>query len=127
MKPALQAGQFTVRPSFLDGTESTRWQAGHRIVAGIKPPRRLANPRRRRANKKRSAETKAAPEAPTKGRTEQHKARRSLGGSVGQALLLFFKGPKAQVGRFSGSRDLTLTRRSNCRLRPLSGPIDFLA
>ena len=32
-------------------------------------------------NKKRSVETKAAPDAPTKGHTEQHKARRSLSGA----------------------------------------------
>ena len=37
----------------------------------------------------------------------------SRGGS-GQALLLFFKDLTAQVGRFSESRNLTLTRRSNC-------------
>jgi hypothetical protein len=34
-----------------------------------------------------------------------------------------FKSPKAQVSDLSGSRTLTLARRSSCIVRPSSGPV----
>ena len=61
--------------------------------------------------KKEGVETKPAPGTPAKGPAEQYLARRPFRG-VGKYCFCRFKSPRAQVGCFPGSNNLTLTRRS---------------
>jgi hypothetical protein len=70
-----------------------------------------------RAHEKRSAEPRPLQRPRPRGTIERHLADAPLGRErSGQAPLLSFKSLAAQVGRFSGSRYLTLARRSNFRL-----------
>lgn len=55
------------------------------------------------AHKNRSAETKAAPSTPAKGRVEQRKARRSLSGASAKHCLYTCAPYGAQIGGFEGS------------------------
>lgn len=101
-----------------DALRSSRWplenpisrQLGQEFFAATQPRGALRIGGDRCA-KKRSAESKAAPGTPTKGRIEQHLAGAPSGALV-QALLRCFKSPKAQVGRFPRSSNLTHARHS---------------
>lgn len=65
-----------------------------------------------------------APEAPAKGRREQHKARRPLAGAWSKHCFSAFESQAAQVGGLSGSRTDARTRHfkfHHGHLRPCIG------
>jgi len=76
-----------------------------------------------RHNKKQKKErrTTAAPRTPTKGQNKTAWPALPFGSAV-QVLLLLFKSLSAQVGRFRGSRNLTLARHSIVLLAAVTGP-----
>ena len=109
--PHYRMNQVVAGLDVLPGIHETVWQspdfgsekAGKIVRKGNAVGQRKPIVHDSRVYKKRSVETKAAPDASTKRHTRTAQGTLPFG-SVAQALLLVFKSPKAQVGRLSGSR-----------------------
>ena len=70
---------------------------------------------------KKSAEPRPLPQPRPRGTVEQHLASAPFGARL--KVLLLLSRAEAQVGRFAGSSNLTLARRSNCQSALLFRPI----